>query len=82
MKLSIVIGVTHMIIGIINKGLNCLYFKDFSGFLFEFLPQLIFMCCTFGYMVLLIIIKWLTNFEGKEDKAPSIISIFINFIGK
>ncbi len=38
MKLSIVFGVTHMIIGIINKGMNALYFKDFSTLLFEFIP--------------------------------------------
>ena len=40
------------------------------------------MLCTFGYMVLLIILKWLVNYEGNEDKAPSIITTFINFIGK
>ncbi len=38
MKLSIVFGVTHMIIGIFNKGLNALYFNDISSFLFEFIP--------------------------------------------
>lgn len=66
MKLSIVLGVTHMLIGIINKGLNSIYFKDFASFFFEFLPQLFFMLCTFGYMVILIIVKWLTNFDGRE----------------
>jgi hypothetical protein len=38
MKLSIVFGVTHMIVGIINKGLNAIYFKDVASFVFEFLP--------------------------------------------
>ena len=82
MKLSIIFGVTHMIIGIINKGLNAIYFKDFPSFIFEFIPQLLFMLCTFGYMILLIIIKWFTNYEGRESEAPSIITIFINFVGK
>ena len=38
MKLSIVFGVTHMMIGIFNKGLNALYFNDFASFAFEFIP--------------------------------------------
>ena len=38
MKLSIIVGVIHMLIGILMKGLNTLYFKQFSGFLFEFIP--------------------------------------------
>lgn len=35
------------------------------------------MCCTFGYMCLAIVIKWLQDW-GDGSKAPSIISIFIN----
>ena len=37
----------------------------------------------FGYMDFLIIVKWLTDFSGIEDKAPSIIqtmiAMFISF---
>lgn len=32
----------------------------------------------FGYMDILIIIKWLTDYSGREGEAPSIISIMIN----
>jgi len=32
----------------------------------------------FGYMVILIIIKWNTDFTGKENDAPSIITMLIN----
>ena len=71
-----------MILGIFNKGFNSLYFKDFPGFFCEFIPQMIFMVSTFGYMVLLIIVKWLTDYQGRENDAPSIITTFINFIGK
>lgn len=79
MKTSIIIGVVHMTLGIFLKGANCCYFRDWSKFFFVFLPELLFFLCTFGYMVLLIIIKWLTVFPSPEE-APSIISIFINFI--
>lgn len=80
MKMSIIIGVLHMILGILLKGLNTLHFKEYAGFLFDFLPQLIFMTCTFGYMVFCIIYKWFLDFSESPGKSPSIISLFINFI--
>lgn len=69
-----------MVIGIVLKGLNALHFKDYLVFFFEFLPQIIFFLSTFGYMCLLVILKWLNNYDGIEDKAPSIISLYINFV--
>lgn len=82
MKLSIVFGVVHMLIGILIKGLNCLFSKDFTSFTFEFLPQIIFMTVTFGYMVLCIVLKWLKDFSSYPDIAPSIITLFINFVSE
>jgi V-type H+-transporting ATPase subunit a len=38
MKLSIVLGVIHMLLGIFVKGLNTLYFRKFVDFFFEFVP--------------------------------------------
>ena len=81
MKTSIIVGVIHMTVGICLKGLNCIYFNDVSKFLLVFVPELLFFMATFGYMVVLIITKWLTNFPDPET-APSIISTFINFCSK
>lgn len=81
MKISIIIGVAHMLLGIALKGSNCLYFHDLLGFFFEFLPQFIFMIATFGYMCFCIIVKWCTQYDD-PSKAPSIIAIFINLIGE
>ena len=36
------------------------------------------MFVTFSYMCIMIIFKWLENWEGKENLAPSIITIMIN----
>jgi hypothetical protein len=36
----------------------------------------------FGYMDLLIIVKWLTDWTGREGDAPSIITQMINNIIK
>lgn len=62
MKLSVIIGVTQMILGIFLKGVNAIKFKSGIDFIFEFIPQLAFMVSTFGYMILLIIIKWAKDF--------------------
>ena len=78
MKFSIVIGVIQMLLGIFLKGLNGLYFDKKLDIWFEAIPQFLFLALTFGYMSFCIIIKWLTNWEGKDP--VSIIQLFINFI--
>jgi V-type H+-transporting ATPase subunit a len=77
MKLSIIVGVIHMCLGILMKGVNAWYFRKPLDFIFEFIPQLTFMLVTFGYMCTAIVVKWLQNW-GDGSGAPSIISIFIN----
>ena len=78
MKLAVIIGVIHMTLGIFLKGFNTIYFSRKIDFFFEFLPQLIILLALFGYMDFLIILKWLTDFTGREDKAPSIIQTMIS----
>lgn len=79
MKLSVILGVSHMTLGIILKGVNSRYFYNSVDFFFEFIPQLILLTVTFGYMNLLIIIKWCTNYPDTSI-APSIISIMIDMM--
>lgn len=38
MKLSVVIGVSHMLLGIFLKALNCLHFSNYIDLVFEFVP--------------------------------------------
>ena len=82
MKMSVVIGVLQMILGLALKGMNGIYFGDYLDFLFEFIPQMIFMCLLFGYMILMIYIKWGTDWSSDYSKAPSIITqllmLFLN----
>ena len=78
MKWSVIIGVIQMTLGIILRGLNNLFFKDYLGFFFEFIPQIIFMLLLFGYMIALIFIKWGTDYSKNTAKAPSIITILMN----
>ena len=77
MKIAVILGVVHMTVGIVLRGINNLYFGKKVDFAFEFLPQLIILLAMFGYMDGLIITKWLTDFTGREGKAPSIIQTMI-----
>jgi V-type H+-transporting ATPase subunit a len=61
------------------------YFKDRMSILCEFIPQIIFMCFLFLYMVMLMFIKWV-NYGPTNDVpsgpycAPSILITFINMV--
>ena len=78
MKFSIIVGVIQMLLGIIIKGLNGIYFKKQVDLWFEAIPQFIFLSVTFGYMSFCIIIKWLQDWDGRVP--VSIIQLFINFV--
>ena len=82
MKLSVIIGVIQMTFGIILKGVNDLLFKNYLNFFFEFIPQIIFMSITFGYMIFMIFFKWLTDWTKDTSNAPSILTIMMNMILK
>lgn len=58
MKISVIIAVMHMTMGIVVKGLNALYFNNKIVFYFEVVTGLIILNCLFGWMDILIIIKW------------------------
>lgn len=58
MKLAVIFGVLHMILGIFIKISNTIKTKNWISLLTVAIPQLIFMMCTFFYMDILIIIKW------------------------
>ena len=77
MKFALIIGVVQMLLGLILKITNTVFFKNYTDLFFEAIPQFLFMFCIFGYMCLCIIIKWLTPYVPGHD--VSILAIFINF---
>lgn len=77
MKLAVILGVAHMSLGICLKAFNAHFFKSKLDFLFEFVPQIILMMVLFGYMDLLIIVKWCTDWSHHEHEAPSVITTMI-----
>lgn len=58
MKLSVIIGVVHMSIGVCVKGLNSIYWKKNLDLVFEVIIGLIILLGLFGWMDMLIFAKW------------------------
>ncbi|KAK9892762.1 hypothetical protein WA026_021952 [Henosepilachna vigintioctopunctata] len=86
MKLSIIFGVAHMIFGVCMSIPNYVYFKHYSDIFVKFLPQIIFLCCIFFWMVVMIFMKWikysatLTDVDLGTSCAPSVLIYFINMM--
>lgn len=82
MKISVIFGVSQMMFGICMRGLNAIYFKKPLDFIFEFIPQILFMGLLFFYMTLMIFIKWGINWDVSPTGPPSIITLLMNiFLG-
>ncbi|XP_022130621.1 V-type proton ATPase 116 kDa subunit a1 isoform X1 [Pieris rapae] len=94
MKISIIIGVFHMLFGVCMSLWNHLYFKRRISIYVEFIPQIVFLTVLFFYMVLLMFMKWtfygatIGHFGSQEEDivkssgfcAPSILITFINMM--
>ncbi|XP_030854070.1 V-type proton ATPase 116 kDa subunit a [Strongylocentrotus purpuratus] len=78
MKLSVILGVSQMTFGVFLSFCNHRYFKRSLNIWGEFVPQLIFMISIFGYLVVLIFVKWLIYDVWNENSAPSLILTLIN----
>uniref|UniRef100_A0A672ULP3 V-type proton ATPase subunit a n=1 Tax=Strigops habroptila TaxID=2489341 RepID=A0A672ULP3_STRHB len=78
MKMSVVIGIVHMIFGVILSLFNHIYFKKHINIILQFIPEMIFILSLFGYLVFMIIFKWCHFDVSSSQSAPSILIHFIN----
>jgi V-type H+-transporting ATPase subunit a len=87
MKLSVILGVIHMSIGVVVKGANSVYFSKNLDLFFEVITGLIILLGLFGWMDLLIFAKWTyvmnpysidAGMQERISYAPSIITVMIN----
>ena len=97
MKLSVILGIVQMLFGLCLKGANALHENDKVEFFFDFIPQLVFACSLFLYMVVMIFIKWSINWDERMHQVdtpqgcqacpnccqpPSLITTLINIVLK
>lgn len=76
MKMSILLGVAQMNLGILMSYFNAKFFKNSINVWFQFIPQMIFLNSLFGYLSLLIIVKWCTG--SKADLYHVLIYMFLS----
>uniref|UniRef100_A0A8C1X6X2 V-type proton ATPase subunit a n=2 Tax=Cyprinus carpio TaxID=7962 RepID=A0A8C1X6X2_CYPCA len=78
MKMSVILGVSHMLFGVTLSLVNFVHFRKFQDIFLQFVPQLIFMLSLFGYLIFLILYKWCITL--RSETAPSILLLFINMM--
>jgi V-type H+-transporting ATPase subunit a len=84
MKLSIVLGVCQMVMGIVMSYKNATFHKRPLDVWHVFIPQMIFMNAIFGYLVIIIILKWAINWDSPACRldpnciAPDLKTVLIN----
>lgn len=65
MKMSVILGIAQMTLGIILRGMNSWYFNAQLDLYTEFVPMLLFDMSLFGYMVILIFVKWTIDWDHR-----------------
>uniref|UniRef100_A0A4W5MLL8 V-type proton ATPase subunit a n=1 Tax=Hucho hucho TaxID=62062 RepID=A0A4W5MLL8_9TELE len=78
MKMSVIMGVAHMLFGVTLSLVNYIFFRNLKDVALQFIPEVIFMLSLFGYLIFLILYKWCVVM--KSESAPSILLLFINMI--
>ncbi|XP_021586810.2 V-type proton ATPase 116 kDa subunit a 4 [Ictidomys tridecemlineatus] len=78
MKMSVILGIVQMVFGVILSLFNHIYFKNTLNIILQFIPELIFILCLFGYLLFMIIFKWCQYDAHVSQHAPSILIHFIN----
>ncbi|XP_010271518.1 PREDICTED: V-type proton ATPase subunit a2-like [Nelumbo nucifera] len=76
MKMSILIGVAQMNLGIVLSYFNAKFYGSNLNIWYQFVPQIIFLNSLFGYLSLLIIVKWCTG--SQADLYHVMIYMFLS----
>ncbi|KAI8767298.1 V-type proton ATPase 116 kDa subunit a isoform 1 [Biomphalaria glabrata] len=73
MKMSVILGVSQMFFGIALSYFNHRYFNKPLNLIFDFIPMIIFLFCMFGYLIILLFVKWIKYSPSQSHDAPSLL---------
>ncbi|CAO1942168.1 unnamed protein product [Urochloa humidicola] len=76
MKMSILMGVAQMNLGIVLSYFDARFHGNALDIRYQFIPQMIFLNSLFGYLALLILIKWCTG--SQADLYHVMIYMFLD----
>jgi len=76
MKMSILLGISQMNLGILLSYFNARYFRSALDVWYQFIPQLLFLNGLFGYLSFLIVLKWCQG--SKPDLYHVMIYMFLS----
>ncbi|KAG8078404.1 hypothetical protein GUJ93_ZPchr0007g4111 [Zizania palustris] len=79
MKMSILMGVSQMNLGIVLSYFDAKFHGNALDIRYQFIPQMIFLNSLFGYLALLILIKWCSG--SKADLYHVMIYMFLDPAG-
>lgn len=78
MKLSVILGIGQMGFGVALSLVNHKFFNSRIDIMTEFIPRVIWLTTIFGYMIILIVAKWITQRASDSSCEKSILINFIN----
>lgn len=82
MKLSVVLGMCQMVFGMFLQLIKHIYRRDVVEIIVTWIPEMMYLVPFFGYLVVIIIVKWLTDWDQRPEQpdAVNLIQMMINMI--
>uniref|UniRef100_UPI0035902E1C V-type proton ATPase 116 kDa subunit a 4-like n=1 Tax=Myxine glutinosa TaxID=7769 RepID=UPI0035902E1C len=80
MKTSIILGVLHMLFAVTLSVFNHLHFNEPENILLDFIPRILFLLSTFGYLVGTVVYKWCVFTVATSHFAPSLLVHFVDMM--